>query len=83
MPGIGEGGCDRLKALEGALFCLDLTNSLTNSGSWAFQALKHCKLKLVNSLHQNHLPWQEPAAAGGRWVPDLVLDPYDVILLIL
>ena len=24
MPSFGEGGCDRLKALKGALFCLTL-----------------------------------------------------------
>ena len=29
--------CDRLKALKGALFRLDLTNSLTNLGSWLFK----------------------------------------------
>ena len=37
MPSFGEGGCDRLKALKGALFSFDLTNSSTNSGLWLFK----------------------------------------------
>ena len=42
--------CDRLKASEGALFPLNLTNSFYRLGFVALQALKHCKLKLAPSL---------------------------------
>ena len=37
MPNYEGGGCDRLKALERALFPLDLTNSFADFGSWLFK----------------------------------------------
>ena len=66
MPSFGEGGCDRLKALKGALFRSTLLTR-PQTRVCGFSSPKRCKLELVHSLRQNHLLWREPAPAGGRW----------------
>ena len=69
--------CVRLKALKGALFS-DLTSC--KLGFVAFQALKHCKLELVHSCAKTT---SLVGTCTCRWplVSDLMLNPYDVILL--